>query len=217
MKLVGRSLVSAITQTPASAPCALFTTPEMYPTGARRCACRPSPARSPLIMMDSADRRAHFMRTPPNATTQTRKHDEELLLLLPSWLRDFVVAFPLHVHDVEDAAQAFQRVAARRRPVLVRDVSGEAQIGDRLGHEPVVELLRVVELAAAGNAGGMEVRDPRKVVANVRANVAVHDLDVVDVEEDLHAGRVHPLAEIHAPRQVVEDGIGAAELGIRVL
>src|SRR6185436_4824481 len=46
MKLVGRSFVSAITQTPASGPLPLRTVPAMTPSGPRRCACSASPVSS---------------------------------------------------------------------------------------------------------------------------------------------------------------------------
>jgi hypothetical protein len=49
---------------------------------------------------------------------------------------------------------------------------------------------------------------------DVAADVAIHDLHVVDVEEQFHAGRVDALANVDAPGDVVADLIEPAE-GIR--
>src|SRR5262245_52387253 len=149
----------------------------MYPSAARRCACKLNPAMAPLIRTARTHRLACFMSTPLNATTKTRKHEEER----PNRLRGFVVAFDLNVHNVENALQALQRIASWRRPVFMGDVPGEPEVGDDLRHEPIVEFLRVIELAAAGYACSVEVGDPRKMIPNVGGDIALHNLDVVDV------------------------------------
>ena len=59
--------------------------------------------------------------------------------------------------------------------------------------------------------------DRGEVFADVGADVAVHDLRVVDVEQQLHSRRIHPPAHIHAPGKAIEDRIGAAEVGVGVL
>src|SRR5262249_49046044 len=100
MKLVGRSLVSAITHTPASGPFSLFTVPEMYPSGARRCACSPSPAITPL-------------------TTTATIHRPARAIVPPS-----------DIHDLEHALKILDDVAARGRPPLVRDIACKAQVRD---------------------------------------------------------------------------------------
>ena len=65
----------------------------------------------------------------------------------------------------------------------------------------VVDLLSVVKFVAAGDAAGVEVADPREVLLDVAADVAIHDLHVVDVEEQFHAGRVDALAKRRCPRR----------------
>src|SRR5438093_8173738 len=152
MKLVGRSFVSAITHTPASGPLSLLTTPEMYPSGARRWADTTNPT---LTAMAS------------DATAATA----------------IFIGSPSDVHDGKHTLEILDHIAAGRRPPLVRDVASEPQIRDRLRHEPVIELLRIVQLVPARHAGRMEMRDPLKVIADVRADIAVHDLHVVDVEQ----------------------------------
>src|SRR5262249_34824884 len=47
--------------------------------------------------------------------------------------------------------------------------------------------------------------------------VPFHDLHVVDVEQNLYAGRIDPAADVGAPLEPIEDGIGAPELRIEVL
>ena len=66
-----------------------------------------------------------------------------------------------------------------------------------------VQFLRVVELVPAGHAAGVEVGDVLDVVADGADDVALHDLHVVDVVEQLHARRVHALHHLDAPRGVV--------------
>ena len=83
------------------------------------------------------------------------------------------------------------------------DESGEARVGDRLHHATVVQLLRVVDLGAAGHAAGVIVRDVLRVGANRRDDVAFHDLHVVDVVQQLEARRRDALHDLHGPRRVV--------------
>src|SRR5205085_6853859 len=71
------------------------------------------------------------------------------------------------IEDVEAPPQALDRIAARRRAVLVRDVAGEPELGDRLRDEAPVQLLRLVELVPAGHAGRVEMGDERKVLPDV--------------------------------------------------
>ena len=95
--------------------------------------------------------------------------------------------------------------------------SREAEVGDRLHHEPVVQLLRVVDFVAAWIAAGVEVADPLEVVADVPDDVAVHDLGVVDVEQDLHPGRIHALHHVDSPREVVEHVVLVIHLAVQIL
>jgi hypothetical protein len=67
-----------------------------------------------------------------------------------------------------------------------------------LRSNPVVQLLRVVDFVAARIAAGVEVPDPLEMVADIPDDVAVHDLGMVDVEQDLHARRAHARHHVHA-------------------
>ena len=63
--------------------------------------------------------------------------------------------------------------------VLVGHEAREPEVGDRLHHEPVVQLPGVVDFVAAWIAAGVEVPDPLEVVAGVPDDVAVHDLGMI--------------------------------------
>src|SRR6266850_1893071 len=67
---------------------------------------------------------------------------------------------------------------------------GEVRIGDRLHDEPVVQLLRLVDVVTAWIATRVEMPDPLNVVADGANDVAVHDLRVVDVVENLDPRRL---------------------------
>jgi hypothetical protein len=54
----------------------------------------------------------------------------------------------------------------------------------------------------------MDVANMIEVVSKVSNDIAVHDLNVVHVVNDFDAGRIHALADIDTPREVVEDLIG---------
>ena len=92
-----------------------------------------------------------------------------------------------HIHDRVALLEALDRIATRPGSVFVRDEAGVSGLRNRVGDEAVVELLRVVDLLPAGNAGRVNVADEIEVVAHVADDVAVHDLHVVDVVDDLHA------------------------------
>src|ERR1051325_10279579 len=83
--------------------------------------------------------------TPPNTHSATRGRSPQRP---ESWRRS-------NIHKRQDAFEDLHRILARRRTVLVRDVAGVAELDDRLGDEAVVELLRVVELMATRDAGGV--------------------------------------------------------------
>ena len=69
----------------------------------------------------------------------------------------------------------------------MRHEASESEVGDRLHDETVVQLLRVVDFVPARIAAGVEMADPLEVIADVADDVAVHDLGVVDVVENLDA------------------------------
>jgi hypothetical protein len=52
-------------------------------------------------------------------------------------------------------------------------------------HRRVVDFLGVVQLAAAGVAGRVHVADDVAILLDASQQVAVHDLHVIDVEEQL--------------------------------
>ena len=68
------------------------------------------------------------------------------------------------------------------------DEAQKPEIGNRLGDEMIVQFLRiVVYLVASGHAAGMEMTDPLHVFADAPRDVAVHDLHVINVEQELDA------------------------------
>ncbi len=67
------------------------------------------------------------------------------------------------------------------------DKSGVSRIGDCIRDEAVVEFLCVVDFQTAGHAGAVEVADPINVVAQRARYVPIRDLNMVNVEQDLHA------------------------------
>ena len=67
-------------------------------------------------------------------------------------------------------------------------VAIEAEVGDRGGNRFVVQLLCVVQLVAAGVAAGVKVGDVANVVTNRANHVALHDLHVIDVVQQLEVG-----------------------------
>ena len=60
-----------------------------------------------------------------------------------------------------------------------------------------------MELAPPRIAGGMNVADQVFHLVDAANDVAVHDLYVIDVEEQLHAGRVHLADHVGAVVDVV--------------
>ncbi len=67
----------------------------------------------------------------------------------------------------------------------------------------VVNFLRVVEFAAAGVAGGVVVADVFLVFADVADDVAVHDLHVINVEQQLEVRRANLLDGLDAKLDIV--------------
>src|SRR3989449_4715915 len=81
----------------------------------------------------------------------------------------------------DGVAQRSQRIA--RRYELVGDVAGEAGRGDGPCDGVVVELLRVVELVAAGHAARVGVAGGLARVPDGADDVAFHALPVIDIEQ----------------------------------
>ena len=95
--------------------------------------------------------------------------------------------------------------------VLVADVAIVGSGGDGLHDRWVVDLLLVVEVLAAGIAGGVEVADAVDVVGDVADEIAFHDLHVVDVVEQLEPGRVDGPTQGHAPSGMVALVVGMVD------
>ena len=71
----------------------------------------------------------------------------------------------LCVHNFETPFQTLDWIVTHGRPPLVGHKSGVSQIGDRVGDEPVVEFLFVVDFQTAGHTSDVDVADVVNVVA----------------------------------------------------
>src|SRR5690349_3655289 len=80
--------------------------------------------------------------------------------------------------DVHRLPKTLQGVPALGGRVFVPDVTREAQFGDCLRDETVIQLLGFVDFVPSRIPACMEVPDPLKMVANVAHDIAVHDLSV---------------------------------------
>src|ERR1041385_5270103 len=100
---------------------------------------------------------------------------------------------------------------------LLAHVSLIAGIDERAHHAGEVDLLRVIELAAAGNAGHMNVPDPLGVAADAADDVAVHDGDVVDIEQQLGVLGIDAPDDLGAVIDVVALVAGMAFHGMRIV
>lgn len=65
--------------------------------------------------------------------------------------------------------------------------SGVSKIGDRVGDEPEVEFLFVLDFLAAGYPCDVDVTDVVHVIAQRPRDVPIHYLSMVDVIQDFHA------------------------------
>src|ERR1019366_2669948 len=119
--------------------------------------------------------------------------------------------------DLDCLLEAGRRVASLRWGVFVAHVPGEIQVGDGLGDKPVVQFLGLVDFLASRIAAGVEVPDPLYVVADVAHDIAIHDLGVIDIVENLDARRIDALHDVHAPGDVVEHVIFVVDLAVEVL
>src|ERR1041385_7652275 len=70
-----------------------------------------------------------------------------------------------NVHDFEAAFKALHWIISHCRPPLVGYKSGIPEIGDRIGDEPEVEFLLVVDFLAAGHPCDVDVADAVNVIA----------------------------------------------------
>src|ERR1035438_648254 len=119
--------------------------------------------------------------------------------------------------DFDCPPKAGRRVASLRGGVFVAYVPREVQVGDGLGDEPVIQFLRLVDFLAPRIAAGVEVPDPLYMVADVAHDIAIHDLGVIDIVEDLDARRVDTPHDVDAPGDVVEHVVLVVDLAVEVL
>src|SRR5437764_14302815 len=94
---------------------------------------------------------------------------------------------PSGAENLHGLFEAGDGIAALSGRILMADIAGEVELGDGLRDEAVVELVGLVDFVAPGVAAGVEMRDVLEMVANVAHDVAIHDLGVIDVEQDLDA------------------------------
>ena len=109
--------------------------------------------------------------------------------------------------DIEDFKTFFETlhgIFTGRRSMLVSDETRVTQVRNRIRNEAVIELLRVIDFQTARHTRGVNVVYPGKVISKVANDVAVCDLNMVDVEDNLHARRIDLLADIETPREVIE-------------
>ena len=81
----------------------------------------------------------------------------------------------------------------------------------------MIDLLGVVELSATGNAGGVHVTDVVLVLTDAADHIAVHDLHVVDIEEQFHPRRVDAFDQVDAQVDIVTEVAGMPFHRVRVI
>src|SRR5687768_1840954 len=69
----------------------------------------------------------------------------------------------LNFQNTDRLLEAFDRIAALRRRVFVRNVARETEFRNRFRNETVVQLLGIIELVAPGISARVEVADPLEV------------------------------------------------------
>ena len=92
----------------------------------------------------------------------------------------------LDIADLDGLAQAGEGVAGGKE--FVGDVTGEVCGGDGFHNRGVLNLLAGVDFVAAGYASRVEVSDDADVGADRVDQIPLHDLHMVDVVEQFHAG-----------------------------
>ena len=116
-----------------------------------------------------------------------------------------------HVADQHALLERGQRIGALRHEFLAH-VAFVAGLHDGLHDRRVVDLLGVVDLVPAGHAAGVVMADVLVVLPDGGDDVALHDLHVVDVVEQLEPLGAHLLADLDAPRGVVAHVVGVVPL-----
>src|SRR5258708_346323 len=129
-----------------------------------------------------------------------------------AWL---TVVDPSDGARLDGVPQRAERVA--RGHELVRDKSSEPRVGDGRGDRVPVQLLRAVQLVAAGDASRVKMGDVIPVVADGADDVAFHDLHVIDVVQQLDARRANRRHDGHAERRAVALIIRMVDLAVQEL
>src|SRR6185369_8741737 len=104
----------------------------------------------------------------------------------------------------EALLEALDRIPPWPRSVLVCDEARVSGFGDGVGDKAVVQFLCVVDLLPRRHAGDVDVTDVIEILAKIADDIAVHDLHVIDVVDDLHARRADLLADLPTPIEVIE-------------
>src|SRR5437016_13039239 len=97
------------------------------------------------------------------------------------------------------------------------DVASEVGGGDAADHAVPLDFLGGVEFVAARDAAGVEVGDPIDIFLDGADQVTFHDLHVIDVVEQLDAGRVDGLDDLHSPGGVVAHVVVVVDLTVEKL
>src|SRR6202158_5472078 len=121
----------------------------------------------------------------------------------------------LDVAKVGGLAEGGELIA--RGDEFVSDVAAEVCSGDAAHDAVPLNFLGAVEFVAAGNATGVEVGDPIDVFLDGADQVTFHDLHVINVVEQLDAGRINGLDDLHSPSGVVAHVVFVVDLAVEEL
>ncbi len=122
------------------------------------------------------------------------------------------------ISDFEQSERLFERShGVAEGCVFVGDEALVAEVGDGFGDPFVMHFLGVVHFVAAGIAGGVEMGEEGVVVADGADDIAFHDLHVIDVVEELHAGGFDAFAEFDTPGGAVALVVGVVDLAVEEL
>jgi len=102
----------------------------------------------------------------------------------------------LDVAEVDGLAEGSERVAGGDE--FMGDVAAEVRSGDAAHNAVPLDFLGAVEFVAAGHAAGVKVSDPIDIFLDSADQVTFHDLHVIDVVEQLDAGRINGLDDLHS-------------------
>src|SRR5207244_11374371 len=110
-----------------------------------------------------------------------------------------VSRFQLHTHitHIKGLFESYNRVPLRNE--LLPKVALVASFENSADDGRIVQLLRIVKLVTTRGASRVIVRKIRVMVADGAADIALHDLHVVDVTEQFHTGWMDEPAHLHPP------------------